>query len=203
MSSNFKGQPQNANLVLGLDGSGVAVDVSASNPLPVSLVADGYGPVPVSGTSPAGSSASGNPVQVGGVYNAAAPTPSTGQVEPLQLDSLGNLQSNLATKLAGEDLTNDVMKVEGQFSYTNITTATTTTVKSGAGLLESITINKAVASATVAIYDNTAGSGTLIGTVTMPATLLASQTVLFYSVKFNTGLTLVTVGAQDMTVAWR
>jgi hypothetical protein len=56
----------------------------------------------------------------------------------------------------------------------------------------------------IAIYDNTAGSGTLIGTITQPAALLASQVDLAYDVKFSTGLTIVTSGAsQDITVSYR
>lgn len=185
--TTYTGQPANVSIIQ--DG----YDVGSAHPLQVL----------VQGTAATGAAASGNPVQVGGVYNTSAPAPSNGQMEPLQLDSSGNLQTNLFTKIAGEDLTNDVMKVEEQFSFQNITSATTTTIKSGAGVLRALVINKAVASATVAIYDNTAGSGTLIGTITMPATLLSNQASLNYSVKFATGLTIVTTGAQDITVSYR
>lgn len=92
--------------------------------------------------------------------------------------------------------------VQQSNSYTNITSATTTQIKGAAGFLHRITINAAVASATVTIYDNTVGSGTKIGTITMPATLLASQMVLDFDVLFITGLTIVTVGAQDLTISW-
>jgi hypothetical protein len=85
-------------------------------------------------------------------------------------------------------------------SFTNITTSTTTTCKSGAGTLRSITINQAGTSASTAVvYDNTAGSGTKIGTLD---TLSGSRT-LTYDVSFATGLTIVTTGAPDLTISWR
>jgi hypothetical protein len=88
------------------------------------------------------------------------------------------------------------------YSYTNIASATTTTVRSGKGVLHGITINKAVASGVITIYDNTAGSGTKIATITEPATLLNSQMQLLYDVCFTTGLTIVTGQADDITVSW-
>ena len=79
-----------------------------------------------------------------------------------------------------------------------ITTATTTTVETGPCVLSGIQILAAVAS-TITIYDNTAGSGTLI------ATLPASLAVGYYP--FNrlcsTGLTIVTAGASNMLVHTR
>lgn len=42
-----------------------------------------------------GATAPANGLQVGGVYNSSAPSPSTGQFEPLQLDSSGNLKVNV------------------------------------------------------------------------------------------------------------
>lgn len=86
--------------------------------------------------------------------------------------------------------------------YTNIASATTTTIRTGKGILNRITVNKAVASGVITIYDNTAGSGTKIGTITNPATLLHSQITLDYDVAFTTGLTIVTSAADDITVSW-
>jgi len=94
-------------------------------------------------------------------------------------------------------MANDIM------SYTNIVTATTTVVRTGAGILGSIVINKAVASGVITMYDNTAGSGTKIGTITAPATLLHSHFALPYNVAFTTGLTIVTAEADDITVCWK
>ncbi len=99
---------------------------------------------------------------------------------------------------AYEDNAVGVAKVEERFSYSNITTATTTTVKSGAGFIHAITVNT-TAAGTITIYDNTAGSGTKI------ATLKASvgEQTFFYNAAFGTGLTLVTAAASDVTVSYR
>ncbi len=87
-------------------------------------------------------------------------------------------------------------------TYTNIVTATTTTVKSGAGVLHTVCVNAlgTVASSAV-VYDNTAGSGTKIATLNTLA-LLGCQT---YDVAFATGLTIVTTGtaAPDITISSR
>lgn len=88
--------------------------------------------------------------------------------------------------------------------FLNIATQTTTTVKSGAGYLDRIIINTPLALAVITIYDNTAGSGTKIGTITMPAALLSTGGVSIpYGLRFGTGLTIVTAGANaDITVVY-
>lgn len=88
------------------------------------------------------------------------------------------------------------------YSSTNITTATTTTVKTGAGVLHSITVNsKGTIASSVVAYDNTAGSGTKLATVDS----LDLSGTFTYDAAFSTGLTIVTTGtvAPDITVAWR
>jgi hypothetical protein len=90
----------------------------------------------------------------------------------------------------------------GPSSSTNITTATTTTVKSGQGILRAIIFNKPVVLGVTTIYDNTAASGTKIGTITNPAALLQQQMVIPYNVRFQTGLTIVTSTADDITVVY-
>jgi hypothetical protein len=84
----------------------------------------------------------------------------------------------------------------------NITTATTTTVSSVPCVLYRIVKNKKVLSGVTTIYDNTAASRTKIGTITEPATLLDNQIVLEYGVNCNTGLTIVTSAAEDITVVY-
>lgn len=97
-----------------------------------------------------------------------------------------------------EDNTVGVLKVEQRFSPSYISTATTTTIKSGAGFLHTITITEAVAS-TIIVYDNTAGSGTIL------ASFVASAAVGTYhfNVSFGTGLTIVTAGASKLTTSYR
>lgn len=88
------------------------------------------------------------------------------------------------------------------YSSTNITTATTTTVKTGPGVLHSITVNsKGTIASSVVAYDNTAGSGTKLATVDS----LDLSGTFTYDAAFSTGLTIVTTGtvAPDITVAWR
>lgn len=88
--------------------------------------------------------------------------------------------------------------------YNNITTATTTVVKSGAGVLHKLIINTAIASATITLYDNTAASGTKIGTITLPAVITGLSLIdLIYDLSFATGLTVVTSGLTDLTVIYR
>lgn len=119
-----------------------------------------------------------------------------GDYQPAIFDANGNMWVTLGTKISGEDQTNDVMKVEQQYTPQNITTQTTTTVKSGQGLLHAIILNTPVASAVVTVYDNTAGSGTLICTITLPGTLLSSGPItVMINGKFSTGCTIVTSGA--------
>lgn len=89
--------------------------------------------------------------------------------------------------------------------YTNIVAAapTTTSIRSGRGVLRKIIINKPVAGGVITIYDNTAGSGAKIATITCAATTSDTPISLDYDVVFKIGLTIVTSGsAQDITVAW-
>ena len=87
------------------------------------------------------------------------------------------------------------------FNYTNITTDATTTIKSGSGILHNICLNGVTAAEVITIYDNTAASGTKIGTITVPT----GQTIgcQRYDVAFKTGLTIVTATQTgDVTVSW-
>ena len=87
-------------------------------------------------------------------------------------------------------------------SFSNINTNTTTTVKSGAGVLKRIVVNKVGASSnTCTIYDNTTATGTIIGTIDPVHT----QMVFEYDVVFNTGLTIVTATgtAADLTIVYQ
>lgn len=52
-------------------------------------------PLPIGGPTASFTAASGNPVQIGGVYNTSPPTVSNGQIAPFQLDASGNLNVNI------------------------------------------------------------------------------------------------------------
>jgi hypothetical protein len=87
------------------------------------------------------------------------------------------------------------------FEYRNITTDTTTVVKSGPGYLHTVCVNTPAATGTIQIYDNTAASGTKIGLITSFASVSGCFT---YDVAFWTGLTVVTAtAAPDITVSFR
>lgn len=158
------------------------------------------------GNVAAGAADSGNPVKTGGKYVAAGVTLSDGNRGDTQLNVNGATNINMGTLIAGENQTLNRLMVGPSYSFTNIVLAapTTTAIKSGAGLLHSVTINKPVASSVITMYDNTAGSGTLIGTITLPVALLSEGPYSgIYDVAFATGLTIVTAtGASDITVAW-
>lgn len=99
--------------------------------------------------------------------------------------------------------TNSIGSLNG-FASVHVASATTTVVKSGAGVLHTLTINKPVASDTITIYDNTAGSGTAIAIPTIPSTVTGeSPFTLIYDAAFATGLTVVTSGSDDITVSYR
>lgn len=69
------------------------------------------------------------------------------------------LKTTLATTLAGEDVSNDVLKVEQRFTYVQVTADTA--VKSAPGFLHTVTFACADATptaGTITIYDNTAAS---------------------------------------------
>lgn len=106
---------------------------------------------------------------------------------------------------AGEDLTNDVTKVEQRFSYTNI--SADTAVKSGAGFLHTVTfaqIDAAPTAGTIIIYDNTAESGTIIFSSTWTTAVFMPVTVTI-DASFSTGLYVgfTTTADIGVTVSYR
>lgn len=86
------------------------------------------------------------------------------------------------------------------YSFANVTTNTTTTVKGSVGILHAIVINTPGTTETITIFDSTTGSGTKIGTITPTA----AGTIL-YDATFVNGLTVVTAGttAGDYTILWQ
>ena len=91
----------------------------------------------------------------------------------------------------------------GGSSFTNITTATTTVVVARSARLRRIVNNKKVVNGVITIYDNaSAASGTKVGTITNPATLLDNTDVLEYDVFCQNGIVVVTSSTDDITVVW-
>lgn len=88
--------------------------------------------------------------------------------------------------------------------FLNLASQATTTIKTGAGFFHALIINTPAATGVITIYDNTAGSGTKIATITQPAALLDGAETIIYNVAFATGLTVVTATAtQDLTFVYR
>ena len=110
------------------------------------------------------------------------------------LDANSNVGTTLATTLAGEDVVNDVQKVETRGSSVNILTATTTTIKSAPGHVNHL-IAVGGTMGNVTIYDNTAASGTVLFG---PATPTAGG-VIVADIEFSVGLTVVTAAATAIS----
>jgi len=87
---------------------------------------------------------------------------------------------------------------DSPYTHKYISTATTTAVKSGGGVLKSITVGETAAGA-ITVYDNTAGSGTTIAV--LKASIVEGTYEL--NVAFTTGLTVVTAAASKITVSYR
>lgn len=77
----------------------------------------------------------------------------------------------------------------------NITTATTTLVKTGRGTLGRIVVNTLGAGSAIAIYDGLTAGGTLIATVSS-----AAQASLAFGAAFVTGLCVVTSGGTPANI---
>jgi hypothetical protein len=150
----------------------------------------------VQGAVAAGATDSGNPVKIGGKYNASAPTLVDGQRGDAQLDVNANLKVTLASLISGESQTFNTMDVAGKFTQATAAAAATTTIKSGAGRVKRVIFPTLVASGTCKIYDNTAASGTiLLDTLTIPGTITSDTPfAIDLDMAFSTGLTVVMTG---------
>lgn len=87
--------------------------------------------------------------------------------------------------------------VEQRNNYTYISAATTTNVKGGSGFLHKIVVNGGT-TGTIAVYDNTAGSGQLIASFDTTNTIQSIE----LNCVFATGLTIVTSAATKVTAVW-
>ena len=118
--------------------------------------------------------------------------------------STDQLGVSLATLLAGEDQTNNVLRTEQQFSYKAIPHADTQ-VKATAGFLHTIScVSDAAATAgTIIIYDSAAESGTAIWTMNLGAAQYQFSAVL--DVVMATGIYVgyTTTADVDCVVSYR
>lgn len=103
-------------------------------------------------------------------------------------DTLDSLNATLSTKLAGEDLTNDVLKTEQRYSFTRL--AADGQVKAGAGFLHTLTFACADAAPTagsIIVYDSLSETGTVIYSETFDTAAFRGFSVVL-DVSFSTGL---------------
>jgi len=90
-------------------------------------------------------------------------------------------------------------KLETAPRYAHISTATTSILKYGPGMIHQIIVNNPTNNA-ITVYDNTAASGAVIAIIDPDSG--ATPFVLDYHVGFQNGLTIVTAGTPDMTVVY-
>jgi hypothetical protein len=137
-----------------------------------------------------------------GKYNASAPTLTDGQAVVDQVDVNGNKKVSLATLIAGEDLTNDRLKVEHQYTSSGVKVADAL-IKSGAGFVHSITISQADAAptaGTIQIRDATAaGAGTVLFEWNLTTAVFNPFTIIL-DVAFSTGLYFDFTTTADVNV---
>ncbi len=84
-------------------------------------------------------------------------------------------------------------------TYFHGTTAATTVLKYGAGLLHRITLNNPIGTL-ITIYDDTSGTSNTIAIISTPSQ--ANPVTLEYGIPFNNGLKIVTTGTWDYTIVY-
>lgn len=131
------------------------------------------------------------------MYVSTPPTKTENSVTPFFSDLGGNIQVNLATAIRGEDSTYNRMNTAPKYSFTYISTATTTVVKSAPGLLSHIVVEGGTAG-TIVIYNNTAASGAIV------ASFDSTNALKEYPLpaECTIGITVVTSAATKLTVFW-
>lgn len=177
-------------------------------------VVDGAGNRRTVGNVNSAATDSGSPIKTGTKYNATLPTVTDGQRVDSQGTSRGLTLVSLGDTLAGEDQTNNLMKVSavGGLMPTNtalntyavrITTNTTTTPTSSTAYISSIIITTEVAgtTSTVTIRDKQGTPQVLVNGLTTTAASLTPTVLNFQTpVKMTSGIDVVTAGAVAGTV---
>ncbi len=94
--------------------------------------------------------------------------------------------------------------MDRSYRYANVTgTGDDGLLITGRGVLHTITVNAPPGSdQTLTLYDSTAASGTLIGTITLESTCLNHPFSAIYDVEFKTGLHVVANGNMNVTIAY-
>lgn len=141
----------------------------------------------------------------GGVYNATPPTLTDSDRGDVQLDVNSNTKVTLATQLAGEDLTNDVMKTEvrGIYKY-QATAAANVVVKASAGFLYGIIIGADVSTATIEISDHASdGDGNVQILLTGSTLMTSTGGYVPVNASFATGICADLTNQTNVTFIYR
>ena len=139
-------------------------------------------------------------------YMASTPMLSAQEVLNSSYDSAtGGGKVTLVTQIAGEDLTNEILKVEQRFTPLYVTADTQ--VKAGAGFLHTITftcIDAAPTAGTIIVYDSLTETGTILYSETFTTTPFRGYTVTIDG-NFATGLYVgfTTTADVGVTVSYR
>lgn len=107
----------------------------------------------------------------------------------------------LDTLFSGEDQTNNVLRVEGQFTHAGNKTADTQ-VKASAGYVHNLVCigtDAAATAGTIILYDNTAESGTVVMSWAVQAAAYAQPVVFPLDVVMATGIYLGFTTTADVT----
>lgn len=90
-------------------------------------------------------------------------------------------------------------RVYSVWTYKNVTSSTTTSIKAGAGILHGFCVNTVGTTSTLVLWDSLSASGSKIGSWTTTAV-----GCYYFDAQFNVGLTAVTGGtAGDLTFAYQ
>ena len=156
---------------------------------------DGKTATLVTGRVPVDGSAVTQPISAASLpLPAGAATQATLSSIDAKFSALGQNTMSASTPVVLSSNHSDISVKNKSSSFSNITTTGTTTIKSGAGIFRRLVINtKGVSSNTFTIYDNTAGSGTVIATVDT----VNSTGSLEYGLAFSTGLTIVSAAGTS------
>lgn len=135
-------------------------------------------------------------------YNQNGITLTDGYLSNLQVDANGNLKTTEATLGAGEDLTNDVLKVENRYNYSYTAAATANiVVTASAGFLHAMCVGTASSTLTetIEISDHASdGDGAVKFFFTDPP--VGCYTI---DAVFGTGISADTIGATNITFIYR
>lgn len=179
----------------------VALTDSSGQPVAGSPGGTGVAANQAQGTAADNAAAIGNPVRGGAKYNSSTQTYADGDVADFQADVNGNLKTVEQYAPVYEDNTNGKAVVEHR--YTPFFAQADTLVKTGAGLLRSLTFScndAAPTAGSITVYDNTAESGTILFSHTFTTTPFAPFTVFFDAI-FSTGLYVGFTTTNDVNVS--